>query len=71
MEEAVNDCSSLGGRLYQPRSAEAMKYFLNTEIDHWMIGLFLYAVGKGHIAIGLEYRTASGSKTNQSSLFYR
>ena len=71
MDEAANDCSSLGGRLYQPRSTEAMKYFLNTEIGHWILGLFYYALGKGHIAIGLEYRNASGSNTNQSSLYYR
>ena len=71
MNEAANDCSSLGGRLYQPRSSEAMKYFLNTEIGHWILGLFWYAFDKGHIAIGLEYRAASGFNTNRSSLYYR
>ena len=71
VKEAIDDCSNLGARLYQPRSLEALSYFRNTEPAHMTEGLFPYAKSKSHIALGLEYRTSEGNNTEDSILYYR
>ena len=71
VEEAIDDCASLGARLYQPRSTEALSYFKNTEVYHMGFGIFIPAPLKSHIALGKQYRTSSGTNTEDSALYYR
>jgi hypothetical protein len=71
-DDAELKCMQWGARLFQLRSAQALKYFTVAEVNHMVEELFRFnqpASVTSLIAIGLFYQQMTGD--SQPYLYYR